>query len=95
LFLKKLIVSADLGDFVLKLVGDLDLEGPSVGGKLGLSVLLRLGGLLNLGLIGSLHVNVVLGNVGPRGLGGLGVNLGDLVLDSSFTFLASISLQSA
>jgi hypothetical protein len=52
-FSKKLIVGADLGDFVLELVGDLDLEGPSVGGKLGL------GGLLNLGLHGILHINVV------------------------------------
>ena len=35
----------------------------------------------NLVLLVSLHVNVVLDNVGPRGLGGLGVNLGDFVLD--------------
>jgi hypothetical protein len=32
------MVGADLGDDVLKLVGDLDLEGPHVGGKFGLGV---------------------------------------------------------
>jgi hypothetical protein len=42
--------------------------------------------LLTLGLLGSLHFNVVLDNVGPRGLGGFGFNLGNFVLDSSFTF---------
>jgi hypothetical protein len=80
LFLKKLMVGADLGDFVLELVGGLDLEGPSVGSKYGL------GSLLNLGLLGGLHVNVVLGNIGPRGLAVLGFNLGNFVLDSSFNF---------
>jgi hypothetical protein len=77
LFSKKLGVGADFGDFVPELVGDLNLEGPSVGGKFGL------GSLLNLGLLGGLHVNFVLDNVGPRGLG---FNLGNFVLDSSFTF---------
>ena len=33
MFLKKSMVGADLGGFVLELVGGLDLEGPSVGGK--------------------------------------------------------------
>ena len=33
MFLKKSMVGADLGVFVLELVGGLDLEGPSVGGK--------------------------------------------------------------
>jgi hypothetical protein len=48
-----------------ELVGDLDLgsDGPSVGGELGLGVLLRLGGLLNLVLLVSLHINVVLDKV--------------------------------
>ena len=48
-----------------ELVGDLDLEseGPSVDGELGLGVLLRLSGLLNWVLLVSLHVNVVLENV--------------------------------
>jgi hypothetical protein len=32
------LVGADLGDFVLELVEDLDLEGPRVGGKSGLHV---------------------------------------------------------
>jgi hypothetical protein len=43
-----------------ELVGDLDLEGPSIDGELGLGVLLRLGGLHNLVLFSSLHVDVVL-----------------------------------
>ena len=77
LFLKRLIVGADLGNFVLELVG------PSVGGKFGLGVQLCLVSLLYLGLRVSLHVSVVLDNVGPRGLG---FNLGNFVLDSSFTF---------
>ena len=33
MFLKKLMVGADLGGFVLELVVGLDLEGPNVGGK--------------------------------------------------------------
>jgi hypothetical protein len=50
-----------------ELVGDLVLEnvGPSVDGQLVLGVLLRLDGLLNLVLLGNLHVNFVLGNVDP------------------------------
>jgi hypothetical protein len=80
---KRLMDGADFGDFVFELVGDLDLEGPSVGGESGVGVQLRLGSLLNLGLCVSLHVSVVLDNVGPRGLG---FNLGNFVLDSSFTF---------
>ena len=35
---KRLMGGADFGDFVLELVGDLDLEGPSVGGESGLGV---------------------------------------------------------
>jgi hypothetical protein len=62
LFLMKLVVGADLGDVVLEPVGDLDLEGPNVDGRLGLGGLLRPGSLLNLGLLVRLHVNVVLGN---------------------------------
>ena len=64
-FSKRLMVGADLGDFVLELVVDLELEGPSVGGESGLGVQLRLGSLLNLGLTVSLHINV-LGEVGGR-----------------------------
>ena len=45
------MVGADLGDFVLELVGGLDLEGLSVCSKDGL------GSLLNLGLSVSLHVS--------------------------------------
>jgi hypothetical protein len=60
LFLIKLVVGADLSDVVLEPVGDLDLEGPNVDGRLG--GLLRPGGLLNLGLLVRLHVNVVLDN---------------------------------
>ena len=62
LFLIKLVVGADLSDVVLEPVGDLDLEGPNVGGRLGLGVLLRPGGLLNLGLLVRFHVNVVIDN---------------------------------
>jgi hypothetical protein len=61
-FSKRLVVGADLGDFVLELVVDLDLEGPSVG-ESGLGVQLRLGSLLNLGLHVSFHVSVVLDNL--------------------------------
>ena len=71
---------------------DLENVSPIVDGKLGHGVLPCLGGLHDLAPLGSLHVHVVLGNVGPHGLG---VNLGDFVLDTSFTFLASITLQSA
>ena len=75
-----------------KLVGDLVLDNvdPSVGGQLVLGVLLRLDGLLNLVLLGNLHVNFVLDNVDPsvdcwRILSVLLrlVNLGNFVLDSS------------
>ena len=50
-----------------ELVGDLVLEnvGPSVDGQLVLGVLLRLDGLLNLVLLGNLHVNFVLDNIDP------------------------------
>jgi hypothetical protein len=58
MFLKRLMVGADLGDFGLEIVGGHDLEGLIVGGKDGL------GSLLNLGLLGGLHVNVVLGVLG-------------------------------
>ena len=59
-----------------------DLENviPIVDGKLGHGVLSCLGGLHNLELLGNLHVHVV-----------IGVNLGDFVLDTSFTFLTSRS----
>jgi hypothetical protein len=40
----------------------------------------------NFGLLVSLHVRVVLDNVGPRGLGGLSINLGDFVLDFKLGF---------
>ena len=53
------MVGADLGDFVLELVEDLDLEGPGVGGKSGLGVPRRLGGLLTLVFLGVLLVNLV------------------------------------
>jgi hypothetical protein len=76
MFLKKLMVGADLGGFVLELVGDLSSRAQ----------VLVASSLLTLGLLGSLHFNVVLDNVGPRGLGGFGFNLGNFVLDSSFTF---------
>ena len=45
------------------LVVDLETVGPGVDSELGLGVLLRLGGLHNLVLLGSLHVNVVLDKV--------------------------------
>jgi hypothetical protein len=45
------------------LVVDLENVGPGVDGERGLGVLLRLGGLHNLVLLGSLHVNVVLDKV--------------------------------
>ena len=51
------LISATL---FLELVGGLDLEGLSVGSKGGL------GSLLNLGLLGSVHVNVVLGVFGGQ-----------------------------
>jgi hypothetical protein len=38
MFSKRLMVCADLGDFVLKLVEGLDLEGSRVGGESGLGV---------------------------------------------------------
>ena len=60
MFLKILVVGADLVHVVLEPVGDLDLGGPNVDGRLG--GLLRPGGLLNLGLLVRLHVNVVLGS---------------------------------
>ena len=53
------LVGAELGNFVLKLVDDLDLEGPRVGGKSGLGVQRCLGSLLNLGPHVSLHVKVL------------------------------------
>jgi hypothetical protein len=56
---KRLVVGADLGNSLLKLVDDLDLEGPRVGGRSGLGVKRRLGSLLSLGLRVSLHVNVL------------------------------------
>jgi hypothetical protein len=59
----RLMVSADLGNFVLEHVEDLHLEGPRVGGKSGLGVKRCLGSLLNSGLRVSLHVNL-LGEVG-------------------------------
>jgi hypothetical protein len=71
---------------------DLENVSPIVDGKLGRGSLPCLGGLHDLVLLGRLHVHVVLSNVGPRGLC---VNLGNFVLDSSFTFFASITLQSA
>jgi hypothetical protein len=65
-------------------LNDLENVIPIVNGKLGHGVLSCLGGLHGLELLGSLHVHVV-----------LGVNLGDFVLDTSFTFLDLITLQSA
>jgi hypothetical protein len=53
------MIGAALGSVVFKLVEDLDLEGPRVGGKSGLGVQRRLGSLLNSGLHVSLHVNVL------------------------------------
>jgi hypothetical protein len=58
MFSKRLMVCANLGDLVLELVGGLDLEVLSVGSKDGL------GSRLNLGLLGGLHVNIVLGVLG-------------------------------
>ena len=58
---------------------------PRVDGGLGLGVPHCLDVLHDLVPLGKLHVHVVLGNVGPRGLGSFGSNQGDLVLDSSFT----------
>jgi hypothetical protein len=48
MFSKRLMVGADLGNPVLELVEDLDLEGPRVGGKSGIGVQRRLGSLINL-----------------------------------------------
>ena len=81
------MIGTNLGGFVLELVGGLDLAGPRVGGEFGLGVQLRLGSLLNVGLLGSLYLNVVLGDVVPRGLDSFGFNLGNFVLDSSFNCL--------
>ena len=59
MFAKGLVVGADSGDYVHELVEDLDLEGPRVGGKVGLGVQHCFGSLLNLGPRVSLHVNVL------------------------------------
>ena len=55
----RLMVSADLGNFVLEHVEDLDLEGPRVGGKSGLGVKRCLGSLLNLGFLVRFHVHIL------------------------------------
>ena len=54
------MVGADLGNFVLELVEDLDLEGPRVGGKSGLGVQRCLGSPHSWVLHVSLLGNVVL-----------------------------------
>ena len=79
-----LIVCANLGGVVLELVEGLDLDCANVGGN----------NLLNLGLLGSLYLNVVLGEVGPRGLDSFGFNLGNFVIDSSFTSSSCFDLTS-
>jgi hypothetical protein len=70
---------------------NLENVNPRVGGGLGLGILRCLDVLHDLVLLGKLHVHAVLGNVGPRSLGSFGSNLGNLVLDSSFTFFTSRS----
>jgi hypothetical protein len=56
--LEKSVVGADLSEFVSELVGGPGLEDLSVGSKG------CLGSLLNLGLLGNVHFNVVLGVLG-------------------------------
>ena len=70
-----LIVVINLCGVVLKLDEGLDLGCPNVGRS----------SLLNLSLPGSFYLNVVLGGVGPRGLDSFGFNLGNFVINSSFT----------
>jgi hypothetical protein len=76
----------NLRRFGAVVLDNLENVDPRVDGGLGLGVLRCLDVLHGSVLLGKLYVHVVLGNVGPRGLGSFGSNLGNLVLDSSFTF---------
>jgi hypothetical protein len=66
MFSKRSMIGAVLGSFVFELAGGLDLEGLSVGSEDGL------GHLLNLGLLGGFHVNIILGVLGA--IAGSGIN---------------------
>jgi hypothetical protein len=72
-------------DFGPVVLDNLENVNPRFDGELGLGVLRCLDVLHDMVLLGKFHVHVVLGNVGPRGLGSFGSNPGNLVLDSSFT----------
>ena len=101
-------LSVHLGDLVSELVGESDLEGPRVGGVSGLGGQLCLGSLQNWVLhvslldlvvldgliVGANLGGVVLGEVGPRGLDSFGFNLGNFVIDSSFTSSSCFDLTS-